>query len=112
MARLAVGMVGLLIVEENLISGVNVAQSKKEQVSTDRAERAVGLARMVDELCTVACQAAINRPIGVETADMDALSSPEPPGCLLTGDAFADILGDLPPLPKWNRGKASSAIDR
>ena len=81
-AGLTVGMVGDLIVDDQLFARTDIVKCKEEDVAGDDTDRAVWLTGVVDKLGSIAPFAAIDCPVGVDSADMNPPLSAQSPGDL------------------------------
>ncbi len=71
----------------------------------------IGCARVIDVLSPVSAFAPVDRPIGIDAADVNPTLTGQPSGHLAARDPFASVFGDLAAFGERNRGKAALAIN-
>lgn len=72
---------------------------------------AVRLAGMVDELRAVAAPAAVNRPVRVNAANIEASFVLHTALDFVAGNSFAGVFGDLAPLFESYRGETAFSFN-
>lgn len=65
---------------------------------------------MIDELRAVAAHRAVNRPIRINRANLDALQIGEAAFDLAARDAFADVFGNLAAFFEWLCSEAALTV--
>ena len=71
----------LLIVNRDLVTGLNISQGKKQDVAVKRPHISVRPARMVDVVSSVAAAGAVQTPASIDIADAKHATVP----CALLG---------------------------
>ena len=100
----------LFVIDRDLFAWLDVAQSKEHHVSMDCAHIGVRLAGMVDVMRAVAAATAVDTPDAVNIADAQLGAMGAALGFAIR-NSLTRVFGDLLPVRKGNRGKATSAVD-
>ncbi len=103
-------MKGILVIDCDLFSGSNVAQSKEQNMAVDGFHVGVRFARVIDVMRTVAAAAAVQTPATIDVADAQ-LGSMRAALSFEIGNAFAGVFSDLAAAAKTNRREATFAVD-
>jgi hypothetical protein len=104
-------MIRLAVIEQKFLARFDVTQGEEEDVALDDLAVAVGFAGMIDELRAVAAAAPVNRPIGVDAADVDAPFVLQTARDFVTGNSFAGVLGYLAPPFEGDGGETAPAVN-
>jgi hypothetical protein len=104
-------MIRLAVIEQKFLARFDVPQGEEEDVVVNDFAVAVGFAGMIDELRAVAAAAAVNRPIRIDAADIDAPFVLQAARDFVPANSFAGILGYLAPPFKSDGGETASAVN-
>lgn len=104
-------MIGFAVIEQQFFSRFDVPQSEEEDVAVNDLAVAVGFAGVVYVLRAVAAAAPVNRPIKVDTADVEPSFVLETARDFVAGDSFAFVPGDLAPLWESDGGETAFAVN-
>ena len=94
-AELRVVVIRLAVVQRQLLAGFDVAQCVDVDVAVRDAHETVWLARVVDVLRAVAAAAAVDAPLRIYRADVQAAFAAHAPRGFDARDALARQLGHL-----------------
>ena len=100
----------LFVVDGNLFTRMDIAQSKEQHMSMDCAHLGVGFARVIDVMRTVTTPTAVDAPDAVHVADTE-FGSMGAALCFPIRNAFSGVFGDLAPVRKVNSCKTASAVN-
>lgn len=103
-------MKGLFIVDCDLVAGVDVAESKEENVPIDGADIGIRFAGVINVMRAVAATTAVDAPHPVNIADAQ-LSSMGAALRLAIGNSLPRVLGYLAAAGKEVCSKAAFAVD-
>jgi len=104
-------VVGLFVIEQDLFAGPDVAFGEEEDVFVDDLHVAVRFAGVVDVLGAVSGLQAVNCPVLVDAADVDAAFAFQPASDFATRNLFADVFGHLASSFERRRGEAAAAVN-
>ena len=104
-------MQGLFVINRDLFTWLDIAQSKEQNVSVQILHVSVRLAAVIDIMRAVAAMAAIQTPTTVDVANAKYSSIATASGRFKVRDALARVLGDLSAARKTFRGKTAFAVD-
>jgi hypothetical protein len=104
-------MVGFAVIEQQLFSRFDVPQREKEDVAVNDLAVAVGFAGVIYVLGAVAAAIPVDRPIRVDTADVEPPFVLETARDFVTVDSFAFVFGYLTPLFERDGGETASAVN-
>ena len=104
-------MVRLSVIEQYFLTRLDVTQSEKQDMAVDDFAVTIRLAGMVDELRAVAADRAVNRPIRINAANVEAALVFDTARDFVAGDSFSGVFGDLAPPFETVCGETASAFN-
>lgn len=110
-APLRIGMERLLVVDRDFFAGVDVSQSKEQDMAVQSSHEGIWLARVIDVVRAVAAPRAVQTEAPIDVADTQNLTMACAPASFKVRDPLAGVLSYLPPAFEMSGGKAALTVN-
>jgi hypothetical protein len=110
-APLRIGMERLLVVDGDFFAGVDVSQSKEQDMAVQSSHEGIWLARVIDVVRAVAAPRAVQTEAPIDVADTQNLTMACAPASFKVRNPLAGVLSYLPPAYEMSGGKATLTVN-